>query len=601
MTDTTLPTHHEVPERYRWNDTSVFASTTAWETEFTAVSDALADATQFQGRLANGGPTVLAALAARDALQQRAMKLVVYAEMSAAVDSNDQAAQAMAGRASGLIGQVMAAYAFVEPELIAIGPDRLAEWQQADPQLAVYAHYFDNLFRKQAHVRSAEVEELLGLLADPFGSVSTTMHLLTNADFKFAPARGRDGAEQAVAQGTITGLVQSADREVRRTAWEHYSDEYLAHQNTLAGNLITSLKQSVFRMRARRHDSTLAMTLFEDNIPVAVFHNLIDVFKRHLPTWHRYWRIRRKALKVDALRYYDLWAPLTEGGPRVSFEQAVEMICAGLAPLGDDYVNVIRRGCLEERWVDAMPNRGKGQGAFSTGVKGTSPFIMMSFAGTLMSLSTLAHELGHSLHSYLTFATQPWVYTGYANFVAEVASNFHQAMVRAHLLATQPDPLFQLAVVEEAMTNFLRYFFQMPTLARFELEVHQRVQRGEGVNAQTLNGLMADLFAEGFGGELDMDRDRIGIIWAEFGHLYADYYVFQYATGISGANALARRVRSGEPMAAQDYLRFLKAGSSVYPIDALQIAGVDLTRPEPVEAAFEVLAGYVDRLEQIVG
>jgi len=551
--------------------------------------------------LASGGPTVLAALSARDALQQRAMKLVVYADMSAAVDSNNQSAQAMAGRASGLIGQVWAAYAFIEPELIAIGPDRLNEWQQADPQLAMYAHYFHNLFRKQAHVRSAEVEELLGLLADPFGSVSATIHLLTNADFKFAPARGSDGVEQPVAQGTIVQLVQNADREVRRTAWEHYADEYLAHQNTLAGNLITSLKQSVFRMRARRHESTLAMTLFDDNLPVAVFHNLIDVFKRHLPTWHRYWRIRRKALKVDALRYYDLWAPLTAGGPRVSFEQAVEMICAGLAPLGDDYVNVIRRGCFEERWVDALPNQGKGQGAFSTGVKGTHPFIMMSFAGTLMSLSTLAHELGHSMHSYLTFATQPWVYSGYANFVAEVASNFHQAMVRAHLLETQSDPGFQLAVIEEAMTNFLRYFFQMPTLARFELEVHQRVQRGEGVNAQTLNGLMADLFAEGFGGELDMDRDRIGIIWAEFGHLYADYYVFQYATGISGANALAQRVRSGEAAAAQDYLRFLAAGSSVYPIDALKIAGVDLTRPEPVEAAFDVLAGYVDRLEQIVG
>jgi len=279
----------------------------------------------------------------------------------------------------------------------------------------------------------------------------------------------------------------------------------------------------------------------------------------------------------------------------------VDLFCVGLAPLGGDYVDVIRRGCLADRWVDALPNRGKGQGAFSTGVKGTSPFIMISFANTLMSLSTLAHELGHSMHSYLTFAAQPWVYSGYTNFVAEVASNFHQAMVRAHLLETQTDPLFQLAIVEEAMTNFLRYFFQMPTLARFELEVHQRVQRGEGVNAQTLNGLMADLLAEGFGGELDMDRDRIGIIWAEFGHLYADYYVFQYATGISGANALAKRVRSGDPAAAHDYLRFLKAGSSVYPIDALKLAGVDLTRPEPVEAAFEVLAGYVDRLEQIIG
>ncbi len=304
---------------------------------------------------------------------------------------------------------------------------------------------------------------------------------------------------------------------------------------------------------------------------------------------------------MEALHFYDLWAPLSQNRPAISYERAVEEICAGLAPMGEEYVAVIRRGCLTDRWVDVYPNQGKGQGAFSTGGLGTHPFIMTSYNDTLISLSTLAHELGHSMHSYLTWQTQPFVYSNYALFVAEVASNFHQAMVRAHLLKTQPAANFQLTIIEEAMSNFLRYFFIMPTLARFELDVHQRVERGEGVTADKLNGLMFDLFAEGFGGELELDRERVGIIWAEFDHLYADYYVYQYATGISGANALARRILSGVPRAAEDYVRFLKAGASVYPLDALKMAGVDLVTPQPVEAAFEVLSGLVDRLEALVG
>jgi oligoendopeptidase F len=304
---------------------------------------------------------------------------------------------------------------------------------------------------------------------------------------------------------------------------------------------------------------------------------------------------------VETLRYYDIWAPLSHNQPPIAYERAVEEICAGLAPMGQDYVDVVRRGCGADRWVDVYPNQGKGQGAFSTGVLGTHPFIMTSYNNTLMSLSTLAHELGHSMHSYLTWQTQPFVNSNYSLFVAEVASNFHQAMVRAHLLKTQPEASFQLTVIEEAMSNFHRYFFIMPTLARFELDVHQRAERGEGLTADTLNGLMYDLFVEAFGGEMELDRERVGILWSQFGHLYADYYVYQYATGISGANALAKRILSGVPHAAEDYVHFLKAGASIYPLDALKIAGVDLTTPEPVEAAFEVLAGLVDRLEAIVG
>ncbi|HSD84013.1 MAG TPA: oligoendopeptidase F, partial [Anaerolineae bacterium] len=598
---TTLPRHSELPPQVTWNAPSVFPSREAWESEWQRVNTELPDRPRkYQGHLADSAALVLECLQVRDETLRRAQVLMVYADMSSSVDSNDQAAVAMASRARSLYGQVLAAFAFVEPELIAIGHIRLRGWANSEPRLVIYAHYFADLFRKQAHVRSGEVEELLGLLADPFSGVGQNESLLTNADFQFKPAQASTGEELIVSPSTYIGLTHSPDREVRRTAWESWTDEYMAHKNTLASNLVTSIKQNVFGMRARRHDSTLAAALFEDNIPAEVFHNLIAVFRQNLPTWQRYWAIKRKALGVDQLRYYDLWAPITTHPPTIPYEQAVALICAGLRPLGDEYVRTVRRGCLEDRWVDVYPNQGKVAGAFSTGAPGTHPFILTSYHDDVFSLSTLAHELGHSLHTYLTFENQPIVYCNYSLFVAEVASNFHQALVRAHLFKTQTDPQFQLALLEEAFANFLRYFFIMPTLARFELDVHQRLERSEGVTADTLMKLMADLFAEGFGGQLEIDHERQGIVWATFGHLYADYYVYQYATGISAANALAQRVLSNTPHAAEDYLRFLKAGNSVYSLDALKIAGVDLTKPEPVEAGFAVLAEMVDRLEKLI-
>ena len=269
-----------------------------------------------------------------------------------------------------------------------------------------------------------------------------------------------------------------------------------------------------------------------------------------------------------------------------------------MAPLGREYVDTLRRGCLQERWVDIYPTIGKSAGAFSYGNKGTHPFIMMSYTNDLSSLSTLAHELGHSMHSWHTWQRQPLVYSDYTIFVAEVASNFNQAMTRAWLFEEKKaDRNFQIALIDEAMENIHRYFFIMPTLARFELEYHQRIERGEGVTATDLNNLMADLFAEGYGGELTLDRDREGSTWAQFSHLYMNYYVFQYATGISAAHALAAPILAGDPTATQRYLDFLSCGSSRYPVDALQLAGVDMTSTAPMEKGFAVLSGLVDRLE----
>ena len=396
---------------------------------------------------------------------------------------------------------------------------------------------------------------------------------LTDSDLTFADAVGAGDATAEVTQGSIHGLLGSSDRALRRSAWESYADGYRAVRNAIASNYATAIKQDVFSARARRHASTRAASLHASNVPLEVFDNLLATFERNLPTWHRYWRVRASLLGVDSLQPYDLWAPLGSDPPELTYEQCVEWICEALAPLGDEYVATVRRGSLEDRWIDVYPNQGKMSGAFSAGQPGTRPFIVMSFDGTAVSLGTLAHELGHSMHSYLAWETQPQISSRYSLFVAEVASNFHQVLLRAHLLETISDRELQLAVLDEAMANFHRYFFVMPTLARFEQETHERVERGEGLTAELLDERMADLFGEAYGPDFSFDRERVGITWAQFSHLYAPFYVYQYATGISGAHALGNRVLAGEPGAAERYLDFLRAGGSGYPLDLLRDAG----------------------------
>jgi oligoendopeptidase F len=594
-----IPARNEIDPKYTWNAESVYPSPEAWSAEAEQIIADIPSVKAFQGKLGKNAKSLADGLEAVENLLVRAERLYIYAGFAYSVDTADQAAAAMADKAGGVYGQVVAAISFVQPEMLEIGEKNLRQWMQDESRLTIYEHFVNNLFRKQAHVRSSEVEEILGMLADPFGGAAATRSMLTNADFKFLPVKTADGQEIDLTQGTVPKILLSDDRDARKAAWNNYHDQYLAHKNTLASTLATSIKQNVFQMRARKHKTTLGASLFKDNIKVDVYHNLIDVFKKNLPVWKRYFDIRRKILGVDELHPYDLWAPLTKNSPKLSYEEAVEWICAGLAPMGAEYVETVRKGALEDRWVDVYPNKGKRIGAFSWGAPGTHPFIMMSFNDNMIALSTLAHELGHSMHSYLTWQNQPLVYGEYSLFVAEVASNFHQALVRGHLLKSNPDKNFQIAIIEEAMSNFLRYFFIMPTLARFELETHERAEKGEALTADSMMTLMADLFAEGYGKSVTFDREHVGMVWSTFGHLFSDYYVYAYATGISGAHALSRRVLDGAPNAVEDYTKFLKAGASMYPLDALKMAGVDLTTPDAVEETFAVMSGYIDRLEKL--
>ena len=534
-------------------------------------------------------------------MYRRVDRLNFYAGMSQAVETTNQTAVAMTGQAGSLHSQFLAAASFAQPEMLAIGEATLMQWVRSEPRLSIYEHYFTNLFRQQAHVRSAEVEEVMALASEPFRAIMNTEEMMTGADLKFSPAMTSQGQPIEVAQGTLDTILHGADREARRTGWENYADGYLGLKHTLASNYSAAVKRDVFYARARRYNSSLQAALFPNNISPEVFHNLINTYKKHLPTWHKYWAMRRRALGVETLNPYDIWAPISTLEDPIPFEQSVDWISEGLAPLGDAYVTTLRKGCLEERWVDRAVNQGKTQGAFSWGAYDTHPFILMSYDDSIASMSTLAHELGHSMHTYLTCKHQPLVYSDYSMFVAEVASNFNQAMVRDYLFRTQDDPQFQIAIIEEAMDNIHRYFFIMPTLARFELEVHERAEQGQSLTADDMNELMADLFSEGYGDEMHVDRDRAGITWAQFGHLYANFYVFQYATGISAAHALSRRILDGTPGAVDAYLGFLQAGNSKYPVEALRDAGVDMAGPEAVETTFGILADYVERLDALTG
>jgi len=618
---------NEIPIQDTWDTASVYASDAAWEKDFEWLEKQIPALAKQRGKLKTAN-ALAAWFDATEEIVKRVGRISLYASMFFTTNTADARAAALSDRARGLHARVDAAMAFAPPEILKIGLPKLKQWMKRNARLKIYAHYFDRLFHRQAHVRSGEVEALLSAVSDPFRTAVGAHGTLTDAELKFPFARTWDEEQQPfeVTQGTIHALLTHPEREIRRTAWEGYADAHLAHKNTIAALLSAGIKQDVFYARARKYKSSLDAALSASHIPPPVFNNFIETFKKNLPIWHRYWDVRRRALGYDQLYIYDERAPLTSAKPRVAFEQAIEWIGAGMAPLGADYVSGLRRGVLEQRWVDKYPNVGKRQGAFSTGVMGTHPFIMMSFNDDLFSMSTLAHELGHSMHKYFSHKAQPFVYTRYGIFLAEVASNFNQALVRGYLLknasaiasreAAKQSPSgmeiasqkplattaedFQIALIEEAMSNFHRYFLIMPTLARFELEIHARVERGQPLTAQSMIELCADLFSEAYGDNVVVDRERIGITWARFAtHLYSNFYVYQYGTGISAAHALAQDVLEGAPRAVENYRAFLNAGGSMYPLDTLKMAGVDMTTPEPVEKTFQVLAQYVERLEQL--
>lgn len=604
MTDTTnrpaqaLPRRSELQKEHTWDLENMFPTVEEWEAAYKKTEGRKGELESYRGRVGSSAATLLEALTLYDEISGEANRINVYAYLRRAEDATNANSAALADRAGNLGSALGAAAAYIEPEILALDPDTLAGYIQSEPGLAAYQHYFDKLGRMREHVRSAEVEELMAQAANVMGGFSSVRGALENADLDLGTITDRDGNDVQLSQGNLSHYLHDTDREVRRAAWVSAADAYLSMKNTFAGTLAGGIKRDVFNMRARKFNSSLEASLYPNAIPTEVFHNLIDTVWKNLPTWHKYFAIRRRVLGLDVHHEWDITAPLTTGGPEIPFEQGMEIILESLAPLGEEYVGIVRQG-VADRWVDAQANIGKGGGAFSAGTPGTFPYISMSYQNDLASVSTLTHELGHSLHSYYAWQNQPEVYSHYTMFAAEVASNTHQALLGAHLFGQERDRAFQIAMIEERMGNHLRYFFTMPILARFELDCHERVERGEALTADGMIETLAGIYKEAYGGEVEVDEQRMCITWARFPHLFANFYVFQYATGISAAAAMGRNVQDEGQPAAERYLNFVKAGDSQFPIDALRAAGIDMRDPAPVQAAFDILAGYVDRLDEL--
>ena len=587
-----------------WDRDSVYPSWEAWQLDFEAAMKGLSELAEFSGRLKKGSGVLLDWFETYSKYYYLVAKLLTFTDMAMSVDAEDEDAKGHNTQANSLDSKFIATTAFANPELQEIGAD-LFTWVAEEPRLAEYRHFVDNLLRLKPQQRSAEVEEILGMMESPAISVHQTFMELTNCDMTFTDAIDSKGKTYPVHQTTVTPMgIQSPDRERRRTAWESFTDSHLSMQNTLASNYIAMMKYWHTLAQARGYDSVLEMRLSPSNLPASVFYNLIDKFKSNLHIFHRYWEVKRKILQVDQIHPYDIWAPIVERPPEIPYQQAVDLICEALAPLGEDYVGTIQRACLEDRWIDYAPNKGKTQGAASYLACGDlPPFIYTSYEGDMNSLSVLAHELGHSLQHHYQNQHQPAVYIDFrvsSIAIAETASNFHQAMTRAYVRESKKDDRdFQITILDEAMFNLHRYLFVMPTLARFEFEVFERLERDEPLNARIFNSIMAELYAEGYGNSLADDPKRTAITWAQFPHLYVPFYTFQYAIGISAALALAEGILYGIPQAAEYYLDFLTKGASMYPFDLWRLAGVDMSDPEPIEKAFAVLSNMVDQLESL--
>jgi oligoendopeptidase F len=597
-----VPHRRDVPLAERWDLDPIFPTVRAWERAYATASTRLAEIDRFRGRLGESAATLLGALRLRDELHAAVERVAQFGSLRRSEDNTDPDNVAMDSRGSGLEARFAAACAFIPVEFLGIPTERLATWLRVEPDLAVYAHAIDRARRRRAHLRSTEVEEVLAQASDLANSSETIAGILEDGELPLGVIEDERGEPVALAQGNQDRYLRSPDRRVRREAWESCADGYLAFRNTFAATLAGGVKRNVFYARARGYGSSLEAALAREEVPTDVFHNLLETVWRNLPVWHRYFRVRRKLLGLAEgdFHAWDITAPLVPE-PKIPWEDGVGLILASLAPLGEEFVDIVRRG-IAERWVDRSPNVGKGGGAFSWGPYRTMPFISMVYDDDLGAVSTLAHELGHSMHSYYTWQSQPIAYNE-AGFLVEVPSNFHQALLGAHLLGVKDDRAWTIAVIEERMANHLRYLFTMPILARFELDCHEAVERGEALTAESLSETLLELYRQGYGGEVvlsEPDAERVAVTWARFPHLYMNFYVYEYAIGIAGAAALARQVlNEGEPPARR-YVDLLRAGGHGYPVDLLKEAGVDMTSPEPVQAAFDVLAGYVERLEGFV-
>ncbi|EMA33223.1 oligoendopeptidase F [Halobiforma nitratireducens] len=589
-----VPDRSEIDEEYTWDLESIYASDDDWEEAYETVSERIEDLASYEGRVTEDADTLLSVFELYEEVMRDVEMVAAYARMRRDEDTTDQHYQALTARSQSLVADAQSAASFIEPELQELTREEFDEMIEEEPDLETYDHYVDDVLRMKPHTRSAEVEELLAELSEVTGATGDVYNMLSNADMEFPTVEDPDGDAVEITQSNFTNLLKRPDREFRQQVYEGYFDEWESMRNTVATAYKNSVKADVKLARARNYDTAREATLDGPNVPVDVYDTLVDTVRDNHDKLHRHAELKREALDVDDLRMWDLYMPLTgDEGPDLEYDQAAEYVVDALEPLGEEYQSRVAEG-LESRWVDVYENEGKQSGAYSGGTYDTQPFILMNYQDDVASMYTLAHELGHSMHSELTTDEQPYVYSSYEIFVAEVASTVNEALLTNHLLETVDDPEFRKAVLNEFLERVRSTLYRQTLFAEFEHEAHRLEEEGEPLTADRLDDLYQGLKADYY--EPAVVDDRIAREWMRIPHFYRAFYVYQYATGISAALAITDRIFEDGETAAEDYLEFLRQGSREYPLELLQTAGVDMSSSEPIERALET---YGDRLEEM--
>lgn len=594
-----LPARSEIAETDKWALEDLFLTDADWEAAVKQLEEQLAQLKGYAGKVSASADALYAYLTLADETENLFEKVLVYSNEKMHEDMGNSTYQGYAAQAQAAATRLSAAEAFFEPELLAMEESRLQGFLKEDPKLEKYRLLIDRIWRRKEHTLSAAGEEILAKTYEMATAPDDIFSMFNDADAKFGTIRDENGKEVELTHGRFGGFMESSDRRVRKEAFEALYQTYDQFKNTLAATYSANVKKAKFYADVRKYPSALAAALAPGNIPTEVYDNLIETVHRFLPAMYRYVALRKRALGVEELHMYDVYVPLVaDQTKKIPFAEAKEIVKRGLAPMGEEYVSHLEEG-FDHRWIDVYENRGKRSGAYSWGAYGTHPYVLLNYQGKLDDVFTLAHEMGHALHSWYSNANQPYVYSGYLIFVAEVASTCNESLLMQYLLKESKDKKEKAYLLNHFIDQFKGTLFRQTMFAEFEKITHEMYAKGESLTAERLCAVYMDLNRKYFGEEMVSDP-QIALEWARIPHFYTEFYVYQYATGFSCAIALSKRILEMGEAGVADYMKFLKGGFSKDPIELLKMAGVDISTPKPVEDALQLFEELVSELEELL-
>lgn len=594
-----LPARSEIAEADKWALEDLFLTDADWEAAVKQLEEQLAQLKGYAGKVSASADALYAYLTLADKTENLFEKVLVYSNEKMHEDMGNSTYQGYAAQAQAAATRLSAAEAFFEPELLAMEESRLQGFLKEDPKLEKYRLLIDRIWRRKEHTLSAAGEEILAKTYEMATAPDDIFSMFNDADAKFGTIRDENGKEVELTHGRFGGFMESSDRRVRKEAFEALYQTYDQFKNTLAATYSANVKKAKFYADVRKYPSALAAALAPGNIPTEVYDNLIETVHRFLPAMYRYVALRKRALGVEELHMYDVYVPLVaDQTKKIPFAEAKEIVKRGLAPMGEEYVSHLEEG-FDHRWIDVYENRGKRSGAYSWGAYGTHPYVLLNYQGKLDDVFTLAHEMGHALHSWYSNANQPYVYSGYLIFVAEVASTCNESLLMQYLLKESKDKKEKAYLLNHFIDQFKGTLFRQTMFAEFEKITHEMYAKGESLTAERLCAVYMDLNRKYFGEEMVSDP-QIALEWARIPHFYTEFYVYQYATGFSCAIALSKRILEMGEAGVADYMKFLKGGCSKDPIELLKMAGVDISTPKPVEDALQLFEELVSELEELL-